>query len=63
MFTFLHRSREEALVGVRDAFRLIRKGVFDVRPLINRSYRLAEIREAFEMEISDQTSVKTVILP
>jgi 2-desacetyl-2-hydroxyethyl bacteriochlorophyllide A dehydrogenase len=59
----LHRSREEALVGVRDAFRLIRKGVFDVRPLINRSYKLAEIREAFEMEISDQTSVKTVILP
>jgi len=59
----MHRTREEAVIGVRDAFRLIKKDLFNIRPLMNRSYRLAEIKEAFDKEITDRTSVKTVIVP
>ena len=59
----MHRTREEAVIGVRDAFRLVKKGLFDIRPLMNRRYQLAEIKEAFDKEISDHTSVKTIIVP
>ena len=59
----MHRTREEAVIGVRGAFRLVKKGFFDIRPLMNRRYRLAEIKEAFDKEISDNTSVKTIIVP
>ncbi len=59
----MHRTKEEMVVGIRDAFRLIKRGIFDVRPLLNRKYKLEEIKEAFENEIVDQTSIKTLILP
>ncbi|MGD0329156.1 MAG: zinc-binding dehydrogenase [Nitrososphaeria archaeon] len=59
----MHRTKEEMVVGVRDAFRLIKKGVFDIKPLVNRKYRLADINGAFQKEVADKTSIKTLILP
>jgi len=59
----MHRTREEMAVDVREAFRLVEKGLFNIKPLINRRYRLSEIGEAFERELSDRCSVKTVIVP
>jgi len=58
-----HRTREEMVVGVREAFRLVKKGLFNVKPLLNRSYRLSEIADAFNKEMVDPGSVKTLILP
>ena len=59
----MHRTREEMAVDVGEAFRLVKKGLFNIKPLINRKYRLSQIEEAFEKELSDQGSVKTVIVP
>lgn len=59
----VHRTREEAAVGVREAFRLIRKGVFNINPLINRRYSLSEIADAFKKEMEDRTSIKSVVIP
>ncbi len=59
----IHRTREEIVVGVREAFRLVSKGLFDVMPLVNRRYRLSEIEEAFQKEKDDRGAVKTLIIP
>jgi threonine dehydrogenase-like Zn-dependent dehydrogenase len=59
----IHRTREETVVGVREAFRLVSKGLFNIMPLINRKYRLSEIEEAFQKEQDDRGSVKTLIIP
>jgi len=59
----MHRTREEAVVGVREAFRLVKKGIFNIKSLISREYPLSEIAEAFRKETEDRTSVKTVIIP
>ncbi len=59
----IHRTRKEIVVGVRKAFRLVSKGLFDVIPLINRKYRLSEIEEAFQKEKDDRGAVKTLIIP
>ncbi len=59
----IHRTREEVVVGVREAFRLVERGVFNIKPLISRRCRLSEIADAFTKEMEDQTSVKTVIIP
>jgi len=59
----IHRTQEEMVVDVREAFRLVKKGIFNIKPLINRKYNLSEIEEAFERELSDRASVKTAITP
>lgn len=59
----MHHTKEEMAVWVRDAFRLVKKGLFEIKPLVNRRYRLSEISEAFERELSDKTSIKTAIIP
>lgn len=59
----MHRTKEEMVIGAREAFRLIEKKLFDVKTLVNRKYSLSNIEEAFEREMTDQSSVKTIILP
>jgi len=59
----MHRTREEAVVGVKEAFRLVKKDIFNIKPLINRRCRLSEIADAFKKEMEERTSVKTVIIP
>ncbi|MGQ9781870.1 MAG: zinc-dependent alcohol dehydrogenase [Nitrososphaeria archaeon] len=59
----MHHTKEEMAVWVREAFRLVKKGLFDIKPLINRKYQLSEISKAFERELSDNTSIKSVIVP
>lgn len=59
----MHHTREEAVVGVREGYRLVKKGLFNIKPLLNRRYRLSEIADAFKKEIADPTSMKTLIIP
>ena len=59
----MHRTQEVIVTDVREAFRLVKKGIFNVKPLINRKYRLSQIADAFKEEMGDRTSVKTVIIP
>ena len=58
-----HRTREEMVVGVREAYRLVQQGLFDITPLLTRSFSLSAISEAFDQEIQDPTSIKTIISP
>ena len=59
----MHRTQEVMVTDVREAFRLVKKGIFNIKPLINRRYRLSQISDAFRKEMEDQSSVKTVIIP
>lgn len=59
----MHRTREEMVVGVREAYRLVQQGLFDISPLLTRSFSLNALIEAFDQEIQDPRSVKTVITP
>jgi L-iditol 2-dehydrogenase len=59
----MHRTREEMVVGVREAYRLIRQGFFNISPLLTRSYSLSAIHEAFHREVQDPRSVKTIVSP
>ena len=59
----MHRTQEVIVTDVREAFRLVKKGIFNVEPLINRRYGLSQIADAFKKEMEDQSSVKTVITP
>jgi L-iditol 2-dehydrogenase len=59
----MHRTREEMVVGVREAYRLVQQDLFDISPLLTRSYSLSDIIEAFHQEVQDPRSVKTIISP
>ncbi len=59
----MHRTREEMVVGVREAYRLVQQGLFDISPLLTRSFSLNALIEAFDQEVQDPRSVKTVITP
>ncbi|MGB9727340.1 MAG: zinc-dependent alcohol dehydrogenase [Nitrososphaeria archaeon] len=59
----MHHTREEMVVWAREAFRLVKKSIFNVKPLITKRYSLSEISEAFESEILNRNSIKTAIVP
>lgn len=59
----MHRTREEMVVGVREAYRLVQQGLFDITPLLTRSFSLSAISEAFDQEVQDPRSIKTIISP
>lgn len=59
----MHHTKEEMVVWVREAFRLIKKNLFNVKPLITKKYMLSQISEAFKYEILNRNSIKTAIIP
>jgi len=59
----MHRTREVIVSDVREVFRLVKKGIFNIKPLMNRRYHLSQIADAFKEEMEDQSSVKTVLIP
>lgn len=59
----MHRTREEMVVGVHEAYRLVQQGLFDISPLLTRSFSLSALSEAFVQEIQDPRSIKTIISP
>ncbi|MEM2526039.1 MAG: zinc-binding dehydrogenase [Candidatus Methanomethylicaceae archaeon] len=59
----MHHTKEEMIVWAREAFRLVKKGLFEVKPLITKRYKLSEIKEAFDNEVHEGKSIKTIISP
>jgi len=59
----MHHTKEEMVVWAREAFRLVKKNIFNVKPLITKRYSLSEISDAFEDEILNRNSIKTAIVP
>ncbi|MCX8189273.1 MAG: zinc-binding dehydrogenase [Nitrososphaeria archaeon] len=59
----MHHTKEEMVVWTREAFRLVKKNIFNVKQLITRKYSLSEISEAFENEVLNRNSIKTAIIP
>ncbi len=59
----IHHSWEKTIIEVHEAFRLFKKELFNIPPLITKRFNLSEIAEAFTEEQKNNDSIKTVILP
>ena len=64
----VHYTRLRSVENMREAYRAVERGVFDLRVILESSskYRLAEIADVFERETDvpeGQGSLKTIITP
>ena len=64
----VHYTRLRSIEHMREAYRVVQRGVFDLDIIFANSvrYRLAELPEVFAREndtLADQGSMKTLIVP
>ena len=64
----VHYTRLRSIEHMREAYRVVQRGVFDLDAIFENSvrYRLAELPEVFAREngaLGDQGSMKTLVVP
>lgn len=59
----VHHTRQQREVWTPWALRPVVKGLIDVKSLITHEFKLADIKEAFELSIHNDSAIKVVIRP